>query len=123
MLCRPFYSLYRFRLDRNYLTAENTEDTEGENRDFNNSDATGFDITRLQAGNAEREALPTFPSSPARQSKSDMGSQAGAWEPVNIFVGGKHDRSKSLAIVNKLPGVMLRPSESEMHRFQRYTTK
>ena len=27
------------------LTAENTEDTEGENRDLNHSDATGFDIT------------------------------------------------------------------------------
>jgi|JI9StandDraft_1071089.scaffolds.fasta_scaffold95018_4 hypothetical protein len=36
--------LYRFRLHRNDLTAENTEDTEGENRDMNNSDATGFDI-------------------------------------------------------------------------------
>ncbi len=38
--------LYRFRLHRNDLTAENTEDTEGENRDLNHSDATGFDITR-----------------------------------------------------------------------------
>ncbi len=36
--------LYRFRLHRNDLTAENTEDTEGENRDLNHSDATGFDI-------------------------------------------------------------------------------
>ncbi|MEZ2280194.1 MAG: hypothetical protein ACBR12_25150 [Microcoleus sp.] len=31
-------------LHRNDLTAENTEDTEGENREMNNSDATGFDI-------------------------------------------------------------------------------
>ncbi len=38
------YSLYCFRLHRNDLTAENTEDTEGENRVLNNSDATGFDI-------------------------------------------------------------------------------
>ncbi|MEZ2233262.1 PIN domain-containing protein [Microcoleus sp.] len=35
---------YCFRLHRNDLTAENTEDTEGENRVLNNSDATGFDI-------------------------------------------------------------------------------
>ena len=36
---------YRFWLYGNDLTAENTEDTEGENRDVNNSDATGFDIS------------------------------------------------------------------------------
>jgi len=29
-------------LHRNDLTAENTEDTEGENREMNNLDATGF---------------------------------------------------------------------------------
>jgi hypothetical protein len=34
---------YRFGLYRNDFTAENTEDTEGENRDLNNSDATRFD--------------------------------------------------------------------------------
>jgi len=34
-------------LYRNDLTAENTEDTEGENRDLNNFDATGFDITLI----------------------------------------------------------------------------
>ena len=28
------------------LTAENTEDTESENRDLNNSDATGHDMNR-----------------------------------------------------------------------------
>ncbi|HCV32828.1 MAG TPA: hypothetical protein DGO89_23410 [Microcoleaceae bacterium UBA9251] len=32
------FFLYRFCLHRNVLTAENTEDTEGENRDLNNSD-------------------------------------------------------------------------------------
>ncbi len=36
--------LYRFRLYRNDLTAEGAEDTEGENREMNNSDATGFGI-------------------------------------------------------------------------------
>ncbi|MCC3444008.1 MAG: hypothetical protein JGK01_20295 [Microcoleus sp. PH2017_03_ELD_O_A] len=35
---------YCFRLHGNDLTAENTEDTEGENRDLNNSDGTGLDI-------------------------------------------------------------------------------
>jgi len=32
------FFLYRFCLHRNVLTAENTEDTEGENSDLNNSD-------------------------------------------------------------------------------------
>ena len=36
--------LYRFRLDRNDLTAEGAENAEGENTEMNNSDATGFDI-------------------------------------------------------------------------------
>jgi hypothetical protein len=37
--------LYRFRLHRNdLLTTEGTEDTEGEKREMNNSNATGFDI-------------------------------------------------------------------------------
>jgi hypothetical protein len=36
---------YRFRLDRNDLT------TEGENREMNNSDATGFDLISLPPWN------------------------------------------------------------------------
>ena len=39
-------------------------------------------VTRLEPGNADLEALPPFPAFQARQSKSDMGSQALAWEPV-----------------------------------------
>ncbi|WP_445247224.1 hypothetical protein [Microcoleus sp. OTE_8_concoct_300] len=38
--------LYRFRLHRNDLTTEGAENAEGENTEMNNSDATGFDITR-----------------------------------------------------------------------------
>jgi hypothetical protein len=34
---------------------------------------------------------------------------------ANIFVGAKHDRSKSLMITNKLSAVMLRPYKIEMH--------
>jgi hypothetical protein len=39
-------SSLRIRLHRNDLTAEGALDTEGENRDLNNSNATGFDIIR-----------------------------------------------------------------------------
>ena len=34
---------------------------------------------------------------------------------ANIFVGAKHDRSKSLVLTNKLSAVMLRPHKIEMH--------
>jgi len=39
------FNSYRFRLYRDYLTAEGAENAEGENTERNNSDATGFDIT------------------------------------------------------------------------------